>query len=302
MLPFEREAFLAVGIELRVPWKNPHLQSAAARLALFGNHRSLAPTIKNQASMKTLKNCWWMGLSIAVGTVAGCGPEAESTTSAGIGTNRPFEAAGADRTSEGTSINRTPESADANQASEAVSSNLTIEAGAASRSSQITDPNQSSANTDGSSTLAMSSAAKAMAALAPTEGNQARGTVTFTSADKGVRVVAIISGLAPGEHGFHIHEKGDCSAADASSAGEHFNPTGAPHGGPDSDQHHIGDLGNITADSSGSATLDRVFSYLTLEGDTSIIGRAVVVHSGRDDLTSQPGGDAGTRVACGVIQ
>jgi Cu-Zn family superoxide dismutase len=209
-----------------------------------------------------------------------------------------------DRSSEGTSTNRTPvaESIGANQAAEALSTNLTIEGGDASASSQITDPNQSSANTDSSSTLATAAAANAMASLAPTEGNQARGTVTFTAADKGVRVVAIVSGLTPGEHGIHIHEKGDCSAADASSAGEHFNPTGAPHGGPDSDQHHIGDLGNITADSSGSATLDRVFSYLALEGDNSIIGRAVVVHSGRDDLTSQPSGDAGTRVACGVIQ
>jgi Cu-Zn family superoxide dismutase len=295
MLPSELKAGFTVGIELMVPWKNPHLQSEAARLALFGNRRSLAPTIKNQASMKTLKNCWWMGLSIAVVTVTGCGPEAESTMSESTGTDRPFEAASVNRTPEDISTNGTPtlESAVANQASEA---------GAASRSSQITDPNQSSASTDSSSTSATSSTAKAMAALAPTEGNHAMGTVTFTAADKGVRVVANISGLSPGEHGFHIHEKGDCSAADASSAGEHFNPTGAPHGGPDSDQHHVGDLGNITADSSGSATLDRVFSYLTLEGDTSIIGRAVVVHSGRDDLTSQPSGDAGTRVACGVIQ
>jgi len=143
---------------------------------------------------------------------------------------------------------------------------------------------------------------KAVAKLEPTAGNNVKGTVTFTADAGGVRVVADLSGLTPGEHGFHIHEKGDCSAPDGSSAGGHFNPTGAPHGGPDAAQHHVGDLGNITADQAGKARMDKVFSYLTMEGTNSFVGRSVVVHSGKDDFTSQPAGNAGARLTCGVIK
>lgn len=143
--------------------------------------------------------------------------------------------------------------------------------------------------------------ATAAATLNPTEGSQVKGTVTLTQETNGVHVIAEITGLTPGEHGFHIHEAGDCSAPDASSAGGHFNPTGMPHGGPDSEQHHVGDLGNVTADDSGMALLDRVFSFLSLTGTNTVVGHAVIVHGGRDDLTSQPSGDAGARVACGVI-
>ena len=146
------------------------------------------------------------------------------------------------------------------------------------------------------------SSLKAICTLSPTQGHEAMGSITFTQTGDGVRVVADITGLKPGEHGIHVHEKGDCSAPDGSSAGGHFNPTGMPHGGPDSAQHHIGDLGNITADASGKAHLDRVFSFLTMSGTNSIIGHAIIVHEGRDDLTSQPSGNAGARVACGVIQ
>lgn len=142
----------------------------------------------------------------------------------------------------------------------------------------------------------------AVATLNPTQGHNVKGTVTFTKVDSGVRVVADIAGLKPGEHGFHIHENGDCSAPDASSAGGHFNPTGMPHGGPDSEEHHLGDMGNITADASGRTHLDRVFSFLELSGANSIVGHAVIVHGGQDDLTSQPSGNAGVRVACGVIE
>jgi len=142
----------------------------------------------------------------------------------------------------------------------------------------------------------------AVAVLEPTEGNQVRGTVTFTGADDGVRVVADITGLKPGEHGFHIHEHGDCSAPDGSSAGGHFNPTGMPHGGPGAAEHHVGDLGNIKADDSGMAHLDRVYAFLDLNGTNAIVGRGLVVHSDRDDLASQPTGNAGKRVACGVIE
>lgn len=142
----------------------------------------------------------------------------------------------------------------------------------------------------------------AIATLNPTQGNETRGTVTFTPAGNGLRVVAEITGLSPGEHGFHVHEKGDCSAPDGSSAGGHFNPTSHPHGAPGEGQHHIGDLGNITADDSGTAKLDRVFEFLTLEGPNSIVGRGLIVHAKADDLKSQPTGDAGGRLACGVIE
>jgi Cu-Zn family superoxide dismutase len=166
-------------------------------------------------------------------------------------------------------------------------------------------PENATSSPSNSTEKAMSSGgakmAEAIATLSPTEGHNVRGTVTFTQVNNGVRVVADITGLKEGEHGFHVHEKGDCSAPDGSSAGGHFNPTGAPHGGPDSPQHHLGDMGNITADASGKAHLDQVFSFLTLSGTNSIVGHAVIVHGGKDDLTSQPSGNAGARVACGVI-
>ena len=145
-------------------------------------------------------------------------------------------------------------------------------------------------------------AKQAVAVLNPTQGNQARGTVTFTQVADGVRVVADVQGLSPGKHGFHIHEKGDCSAPDGSSAGGHFNPTGMPHGAPNSVQRHAGDFGNIVADESGRARADFIDTHISFGGPTSILGRGVIVHAQADDLVSQPSGDAGARVACGVIQ
>ena len=141
------------------------------------------------------------------------------------------------------------------------------------------------------------------AILNPTQGNMVMGTVTFTESNGKVHVVANVTGLKAGKHGFHIHEKGDCSAPDAASAGGHFNPTTKAHGAPEAAEHHIGDLGNLEADSSGQAKLDRTFDSLTLaSGPNSILGKAVVVHGGEDDLKSQPAGNAGPRIACGVIQ
>ncbi|MBX7158566.1 MAG: superoxide dismutase family protein [Verrucomicrobiae bacterium] len=143
---------------------------------------------------------------------------------------------------------------------------------------------------------------QATATLSPTEGNQVSGSVSFTQMDNGVQVVADIQNLTPGEHGFHIHEKGDCSAHDASSAGGHFNPTDKKHGSPDDPEHHVGDLGNVVADSRGHARLNRVFSFLTLNGVDSIAGKSIIVHADRDDFVSQPSGNSGARQACGVIQ
>jgi Cu-Zn family superoxide dismutase len=142
---------------------------------------------------------------------------------------------------------------------------------------------------------------RAVAVLAPTAGNTASGTVTFEVVDGGVRIVAQVEGLSAGPHGFHIHEFGDCSAADGTSAGGHFNPTGSQHGAPDAAERHIGDLGNLEADTQGMAAYDRVDPIVNLSGPRGIIGRAVIVHGGADDLTSQPTGAAGARVACGVI-
>jgi Cu-Zn family superoxide dismutase len=143
---------------------------------------------------------------------------------------------------------------------------------------------------------------KAIAVLHPTAGNNIKGTVTFTEEADGVQVHAEITGLTPGNHGFHVHEFGDCSAPDASSAGAHFNPTSKPHAGPDATERHVGDMGNVEADASGKATLDYLDHQISLTNDQqSVIGRSVVVHMKRDDLKSQPAGDSGARVACGVI-
>jgi Cu-Zn family superoxide dismutase len=146
--------------------------------------------------------------------------------------------------------------------------------------------------------------ARAVAELKPTEGSTVAGTVTFTAENGAVRVVAVVDGLEPGLHGFHIHEYGDCSAPDAASAGGHFNPGGTPHGAPDAplEQRHAGDLGNVEADAAGKAHYERVDQVISLAGPNSIVGKAVIVHAQGDDLTSQPTGDAGPRLACGVIQ
>jgi Cu/Zn superoxide dismutase len=147
-----------------------------------------------------------------------------------------------------------------------------------------------------------STPSKAVAVLHPTAGNKVSGTVTFTEVADGVQVRAEISGLIPGNHGFHVHEFGDCSAADAASAGAHFNPTHKPHAGPDAAERHEGDMGNVQADASGKAKLEYVDHQISLTNDQrSVIGRSVVVHAKADDLKSQPAGDSGARVACSVI-
>jgi len=143
---------------------------------------------------------------------------------------------------------------------------------------------------------------KAVAVLHPTQGNNVSGTITFTEVADGVQVHAEVTGLTPGKHGFHVHEFGDCTAADASSAGAHFNPTKQPHAAPDATARHVGDMGNIEADTSDAAKLDYLDHNMSLANDErSIIGRSVVVHAKADDLKSQPAGDSGARVACGVI-
>jgi Cu-Zn family superoxide dismutase len=141
----------------------------------------------------------------------------------------------------------------------------------------------------------------AICVVTPTQGNNISGTITFTSNPDGVLVKGDIHGLTPGKHGFHIHECGDCSSADGSSAGGHFNPSNMPHGAPADMNRHEGDMGNIEADASGNAHIEYVDKMQTLNGPNSIIGRGVIVHKDADDLKSQPAGNAGPRLACGVI-
>ena len=142
---------------------------------------------------------------------------------------------------------------------------------------------------------------RAVAVLSPTKGNSVSGLVTFTKVEGGVKIVADVTGLTPGNHGFHVHEFGDCSAADATSAGGHFNPHHMQHGAPDAARRHAGDFGNLEADASGKVHYEHVDTTISLEGADSIIGHAVIVHEKADDLKSQPTGNAGARVACGVI-
>ncbi len=144
----------------------------------------------------------------------------------------------------------------------------------------------------------------AVAELEPAGDSDVTGRATFTeAAGGGVQVIADVQGLSEGMHGFHVHEDGDCSN-NAQAAGGHFNPDGDPHGAPADplSEHHRGDMGNIAASAAGTARVDTTFAFLSLEGDTSIAGKALVVHQDRDDLTSQPSGAAGARVACGVIE
>jgi Cu-Zn family superoxide dismutase len=143
----------------------------------------------------------------------------------------------------------------------------------------------------------------AMAMLHPTSGSSAVGMVHFQqNADGSVEVKADFTGVPPGEHGFHIHDKGDCGD-NGNAAGGHFNPTGMIHGAPDAVSHHGGDFGNVTADASGAVHVTFATHSITVApGPTSVIGHAVILHANRDDLTTQPTGNAGARIACGPVQ
>ena len=134
--------------------------------------------------------------------------------------------------------------------------------------------------------------------LKPTQGNQVSGVVTYRQSGGNVQVAALVSGLTPGAHGFHIHDKGDCSAPDATSAGGHLNPGAKPHGHPGSTEHHAGDMPQLEADAAGNAQLSVELAGVALD---SIVGRGVIVHAAPDDFKTQPTGNSGARVACGVI-
>jgi len=143
----------------------------------------------------------------------------------------------------------------------------------------------------------------ATAALEATKGNTVAGTVSFAQTGDKVTVTAKVSGLAPGSHGFHIHEKGDCSSGDGMSAGGHFNPMGKPHAHPTTPERHAGDMPMLVADASGNATLTAELDVMTIgAGSADIVGRSVIVHKDADDFKTQPTGNSGARVACGVIR
>jgi len=142
---------------------------------------------------------------------------------------------------------------------------------------------------------------KAVCVLMSPEGGEVQGTVTFEAVDGGIRVVADVSGLSPGKHGFHIHEYGDCSSPNFKSAGSHLMAPGEKHAGLEDPNRHIGDMGNLVANDKGYAHLTFVDDKLSFSGPYSIIGRAVIVHEDADDLSTQPTGNAGGRVACGTI-
>jgi len=148
--------------------------------------------------------------------------------------------------------------------------------------------------------------ASAQAALQPAKDTPGfSGRVIFYQAGSQVRVVADVTGVSPpGNHGFHVHENGKCErdpGKDFASAGGHFNPAGTPHACPDAASHHAGDLGNIVINADGTGHVDVTTSALSLSGASAVVGRAVILHAAPDDCTTQPTGNAGGRLACGVI-
>ncbi|HYC93677.1 MAG TPA: superoxide dismutase family protein [Thermoanaerobaculia bacterium] len=154
----------------------------------------------------------------------------------------------------------------------------------------------------GACASSMDTGPSATAALAPTSGQTAAGMVTLTQlADGSVRVQAELSGVPAGVHGFHIHEKGDCGD-NGNAAGGHYNPLSTPHGAPNAETKHAGDFGNVTADASGRVSHSFTTRSITVEeGPTTAVGHAIILHANPDDLTTQPTGNAGARIACGVV-
>jgi Cu-Zn family superoxide dismutase len=144
----------------------------------------------------------------------------------------------------------------------------------------------------------------AMANMAPASASLVSGRLLIDAIDGGVRIHGELGGLGRnGVHAIHVHERGDCSAADASTAGGHFNPDGVAHGRAGTPPHHLGDMDNLHANAQGVAKVDLHLHGVTLGSGAAndILGRAIIVHANPDDYTSQPTGNAGARVACGVI-
>ena len=143
---------------------------------------------------------------------------------------------------------------------------------------------------------------EAVAIVSSIDDSKVKGKVTFTQVPGGVRILADVDGLKPGEHGFHVHEIGDCGGEHGSAAGGHYNPTNKKHGGADSPERHVGDFGNIVADEIGHGHYDRIDTVVSLNGAESIVGRSIMIHADPDDLTTQPTGASGARIGCGKIE
>lgn len=147
----------------------------------------------------------------------------------------------------------------------------------------------------------------ATASLTSAPGHSVKGNLTLTNEGTAVTIRGEVTGLEPGkEHGFHVHENGQCNAPDFQSAGEHFNPTKDQHGDPKSNARHLGDIPNLKADKDGRATIDISLKGATLVdkdgGPNEILGKALIVHAMPDDYKTQPSGGSGARIACGVIR
>jgi Cu-Zn family superoxide dismutase len=158
---------------------------------------------------------------------------------------------------------------------------------------------ETDANVNGRSTPA-----SVHVSLAPTSGQTASGTIVLTDTSDGIRITGRLSGLPPGRQlGFHVHEAGDCSAPDASSAGEHFNPTQQPHGHPEAALSHAGDMRNLDVNDEGIAEVDVTLDGIRIDApaNRSVRQRALVVHAAPDDYKTQPSGGSGDLIACGVI-
>lgn len=137
----------------------------------------------------------------------------------------------------------------------------------------------------------------AVAEIHPLDGSTVNGTVTFTETDDAVEITGTVTGLQPGSHGFHIHSGLRCT-----EPGDHYNPDNEEHGAPGDDDRHLGDLGNLETGPDSSATFEQTNSMIELVGEDTIVGHALIIHQGEDDYTTQPSGDSGPKVGCGIIE